>query len=239
MQKIEDHLFTLWINAVQSYVIPWGVKLRRAKRQRNVGPPSVEFQKRLCDLGIDADSIWWGPMTLFPRKAIVLIDAIEKNPPRAVLEVGSGSSTPLLTALSKKHGFQLISLENHRGSFNYVRGLLDSTPGGREVNLINTGFVRHRYSDGKSYRWYDVDLGSYGLKFDFVVIDGPMGTLVGRNGALPEIAPHLAEIHSIYLDDSQREHEQNCIAEWEKYFPSLVVESIDGCRGMSRLHLTR
>ena len=51
-----------------------------------------------------------------------------------------------------------------------------------------------------------------------------MGTLVGRNGALPEIIPYLAENHRIFLDDSTRDHERKCIMEWKKHYPELIVE---------------
>ena len=237
MQTKSDRVFTAWVNWVQGTIIPLGVKLRLSSRIRNISPPTAHLQTRLSDLGISIDKIWWGPMTLFPRKATFLLDTIEADPPTAVLEIGSGTSTPILAALSHKYGFSVISLENHPGSIDYVKSLLRCVPGGSDVRLALCGFARRSYPDGKKYYWYDIDLGSYDKLFDLVLIDGPMSSLVGRNGALPEIAPYLAADNRIYLDDATRYHERKCLREWKHYFPNLTVPDIQTCRGVAIMHL--
>ncbi|MBX3600242.1 MAG: class I SAM-dependent methyltransferase [Rubrivivax sp.] len=230
-----EKLFTSLVNAVQQYVTPWGVRLRQARRARNVPLPSPGLRARLSALGLDVDRLWWGPMTLFPAKLEYLLQEIDADPPRRVLEVGSGSSTPVLAALANRHGFEVVSLENHEGSARYVRESLRNCPGADRVHLVVTGFRRRRYPDGRRYWWYDVDLGADGRPFDMVLIDGPMGSLVGRNGGLPEIRPYLAQRHRIYLDDANRAHEQACIAEWLGHFGSLAVERPSACRGIAKL----
>jgi hypothetical protein len=65
-----------------------------------------------------------------------------------------------------------------------------------------------------------------------------MGTLVGRNGALPEILPYLANEHRIYLDDSQRSHESRCIEQWQGQYKGLVVEEAKNVFGLARIMAT-
>lgn len=237
MSSLGDRLFTWAVNVVQKYVVPLGVKFRMRRRNRLVGTPSSEFQEKVRQLGIPAEALWWGPMTLFPRKAMELIKAIESAPPTAVLEIGSGSSTPILAALAIKYDFKLVSLENHGDSLRYVKSIMGDLAADDHIELCLAGFCKKSAPDGGRYRWYDIDLAKFGMKFDFVIIDGPMGTLVGREGGLPEVRGHLAKSHQIYLDDAQRSHEQACIRQWKNWFPELVVESIDGCPGMARMRL--
>lgn len=235
--NIREKAFTALVNWVQGNIVPLGVRLRMKRRKRNVAPPSQEMQKRISQLGLKPDSIWWGPMTLFPRKADFLINEIEKSPPRLLLEVGSGSSTALFAALAEKYGFRVLSLENHAGSMEYVRSLLSGSPGEGRLMLKKCDFVRQHYSDGAPYWWYNIDLGGMGEKFDFVFVDGPMGLLVGRNGALPEIIPHLAKEHRIYLDDVQRPHEQDCLREWKKYYNDLEVVTYEDYPGIGKIRV--
>ncbi len=234
---ILNYLFTNFVNFVQRFITPFGVRIRRARRRRNVAPPSESLRARLAELGIDVDRIWWGPMTLFPSKIEFLMHEIEAKPPRLLLEVGSGSSTPVLAALAEHHGFEIVSLENHVGSARYVREMLGAGVGASRVKLIVAGFRRRWRPDGSGYWWYAVDLGEVGRLFDMVVVDGPMGALVGRDGALPEIQPYLAPQHRIYLDDANRAHEKACIASWQAQFPGLLVERPALCRGMAKLRI--
>lgn len=236
-RALRDRVFTAAVNAVQQYVTPLGVRVKQRRRRRHVAPPSTALRKRLAALGLDVDALWWGPMTLFPRKAEYLMSEIEAAPPRRVLEVGSGSSTPVLAALAARHGFGIVSLENHEGSARYVRAALQGSPGESSVELVVAGFRRRHYPDGKGYWWYDIDLGRHGAPFDLVIIDGPMGTLVGRNGAIPEIFPFLTACHRIYLDDANRAHEQACMDEWLARHPFMTVERPATCRGMAKITL--
>lgn len=233
--KIGDKVFTQVVNWVQGNIVPVGIKLRMKRRRKNVGPPPPELQEKIVDLGLDPSRIWWGPMTLFPKKVNFLIDEIETSPPRVMLEVGSGSSTLLFAALAERYDFRVLSLENHQSSINYVRSILKGSPGEDRVILKKSDFIKRRYPDGAPYRWYDIDLGIMDAKFDFVFIDGPMGLLVGRNGAIPEILPFLASEHRIYLDDVQRPHEQDCLHEWKKHYTNLEVETFKDCPGIGRI----
>jgi hypothetical protein len=230
---LSDHAFSTVVTLLQRTVVQWVDSMRRPQRE----PPSPAFVGELRKLGIDANSLHWGPMTFLPYRAEYLVNEVIKRPPRAVLEVGAGLSTLLLAALGTRYGFSVFSLENYAGSVGYVRHLLAGTGLDERVQLQVCGLVRKRYTDGHPYWWYGADLAQAHSKFDFVFIDGPMKTLVGRNGALPEVAPYLAVQNRIYMDDSNMEGGKLCLREWKKYFPSLQIG--EECPGVARLHLPR
>lgn len=200
-------------------------------------PDEAQLQ-RLRALGLKPERIGWGPLTLRVQKLIYLLDEIERDPPKRILEMGSGASTALFAALGEKYGFEVYSIENHPGSADYVNYLLKGLPCARRVNMQLCGFVRRRLANGERYWWFDADLAQFGGRFDFVFVDAPMGQLAGRLGAVPEIAPYLAEAHRIFLDDSDRPHERSIVRVWQDYFPNLSARSPQGCRDILCLSLS-
>jgi predicted O-methyltransferase YrrM len=233
-----DRIFTVGTNILQSTIIKMRARSLIEKHAHRMGPRANEdFSRQLELLGISSDSLWWGPMTLFPRKAQFLLSEIEKQPPKRLLEIGSGTSTSLFAALAVKHEFTMLSLENYKETIKYVQLALNKIPCENRVKLQLCGFIRGRYETGERYRWYDARLNANDGLFDFVFIDGPMSRIVGRNGALPEIKPFLAKKHWIYIDDYNRKHEKDCVAEWKRHYPDLIVETPYECPGIARLQL--
>lgn len=231
--SLKDALFSTAISFLQDTVIKIGVN-RRIKRGVHLArQPDEQFNEVLRQLGLVPDRLWWGPMTLFPRKALFLINQIKSQPPRHLLEIGSGSSTALFAALGEKYGFDVLSIENHQKTIDYVEYLLKDLPCSKRLTIQKCGFIKKSYPDKKKYWWYAADIKRLGDKVDFVFIDGPVGRLVGRNGALPEIISYLSDDHRIFLDDSQREHERNCIMEWKRYYKDLYVETYNECPGIA------
>jgi hypothetical protein len=228
---IGDQAFSRFVVLMQGTVVQWVDALRNPQRD----PPSAEFLSELRELGIDPQSLSWGPMTFLPYRAEYVVGEIMKRPPRAVLEIGAGLSTLLFSALGARYGFPVFSIENFKGSVSYVQHLFSKARGNMAANLQLCSFVRRRYSDGQPYRWYGADLAEARTKFDLVFIDGPMKTLVGRNGALPEVAPYLATDNRIFLDDTNLDHGKFCIRQWKEQFPLLEVR--EDCFGVARMHL--
>jgi predicted O-methyltransferase YrrM len=235
-----DATFSAGVRLVQNTAVKLSVMLTssndRVKRRTDYAT-SESYKTRLRELGLSEERLWWGPMTISPRKIQFLLDEIEAQPPKRMLEVGSGTSTALFSAAGEKFGFDVLSLENHQRTIDYVQMLLQGLPCSRRVTIQKCSFVRRRYPSGERYRWYDANLEAGDAPFDFVFIDGPMGRLVGRNGALPEIKPYLSANHRIYLDDSLRTHENDCIKEWQRHYPELLVERPKAGRGVARIRL--
>lgn len=236
-----DKFFSLGVAVAQATVVRVADKLRAYKRTRQGlivnRQPTASFTEDLRRLGLIPERLWWGAMTLFPENAQFLIREIERRPPTCVLEVGAGTTTPIFAALGNKYGFNVLSLENHQGTIDYVRAALDGLPFADRVTIQKCGFVRRRYPNGEGYWWYDADLSRAGSLIDFVFVDGPMSHLVGRNGALPEVASFLAPFHRIYLDDIKRRHEAQCLVEWAKHFPGLIVDVSEESPRIARIRV--
>lgn len=60
-------------------------------------------------------------MTLNPLKAEILLDEIDNQPPKQVLEVESGTSSALFAAAADKYSFDVLSLENYYPTIDYVK----------------------------------------------------------------------------------------------------------------------
>jgi len=233
-----DRLFTIGTNFLQSTVIRYRVRMLAEKYIQRPGlRVNQDFLRQMNELGLTPERLWWGPMTLFPQKAQFLLSEIEKHPPKRILEIGSGTSSALFAALAVKHNFTMLSLDNYKDTMKYVQSILEGIPCDNRVRLQQCGLIRRSYPNGKKYWWYDAILDDKQGLFDFVFIDGPMSSLVGRNGALPEIKPYLAKDHRIYIDDYNRAHEKACVTEWGRHFPGLIVETFEECKGVALLKL--
>lgn len=228
-----DHLFTFGIRVLQTHVIQHVDRLRKPHRE----PYSQNFKDKMRSLGVDMGKIGWrGAMTFLPYRAEYLINQIETCPPKRMLEVGAGSSTLLFAALAYRYGFKIVSLENHKASVRYVRDLLEGTPFSDSVTLQVCSFRRREYDNGDAYWWYAADLSLQGAPYDLVFVDGPISTIVGRNGALPEVLPFLADDARIYVDDVNRASEQRVLREWKDHFPGVIVAT--ECRGIAKINVT-
>jgi SAM-dependent methyltransferase len=214
-----DWSFTRIVNFVQKHVVPM-----MEKRLPKYAEPDAAFVERIRALGLRPEKMYLGAMVHEPWRSGLVMDDIESSPPSQVIECGAGNSTTCLLALGAKLGFGLTSLENHPDSIAYIRYLLEETPFARSFNTDTCGFTRFYKPDGCTYWWYDVDLAKLGKTFDFVLVDGPMSTMVGRGGALYRLWDYLAPGARIYVDDANRPHERKIIAEWKRDFPAIDVQ---------------
>jgi hypothetical protein len=194
------------------------------KRYPQYAPPNQEFVERMKVLGLRAEKMYLGPMIHSFSRSLIVMNDIEASPPHEVIECGAGNSTTWFLGLSKKYGFGLTSLENHPDSIRYIQYLLEGTPLSEHFHTSACGFTRFHKFSGGSYWWYDLDLDKLNKTFDFVFVDGPMSSMVGRGGALYRLWDYLAPGARIYVDDANRLHEQQMISEWKRDFPSIDVQ---------------
>jgi hypothetical protein len=187
---------------------------------------AVELEPRLKDLGLMPERLWWGPMTLTPKKAVMILDEIERTRPKQVLEVGAGTSTAILAAAADRYGFSLLSLENHEGTIRYVDWLIGDLPCGNVLTIQKCGFRRYTLKSGRSYWWYNADLSMTEGPIDLMLVDGPMSTLVGRNGAVHATVCYLNHPNRVILDDCKRRHEKECVIEWISEYPGSRFETV-------------
>jgi len=221
-----DKIFTKAVGVTQNTL----VKLTVALQAKSSHEEYAKWQKaadklypRLKAIGLEPERLWWGPMTLTPKKTNFLLDEIERLEPKQALEVGAGTSTAVLAAAANHYGFELTSLENHPGTISYIESLIGDLPCAQKITLQKCGFQKFIGEDAREYRWYNADLSQIADPIDFVLVDGPMGSLVGRNGAMHQILPYLHSNHGFYLDDCKRSHEQKCVEEWKKHYPGVTA----------------
>jgi hypothetical protein len=232
-----DRVYTGLVNVAQTTLVNLRVRFRAPGYHKRVPAASEELLTSLADLGLEAGELWWGPMALFPWKAAILIREITRRPPRLLLDVGAGTSSRLFAALGRKYGFQVVTLENHGPSVRTLMNWIRVKELDDVISVQHCALIRRMDSEGRKYRWYNANLSAPGEYYDYVFVDGPVSTLAGRYGALPEIAPYLATSHRIFLDDYTRNHEREGVQAWSKKFPSLEIVPIDGVKGLVELRL--
>jgi hypothetical protein len=131
--------------------------------------------------------------------------AVTENGP--ILECGSGLTTLVLAAISRRTHSPIWTLEHDERCFHLVHSRLQRFRLRANVQLAPL----RSYGD---YDWYDVDAATLPT-FSLVVCDGPpKSTRGGRFGLLPVLNERLAPGCVILLDDASRPDEQEIIRRW-------------------------
>jgi predicted O-methyltransferase YrrM len=135
---------------------------------------------------------------------------LQNTKPDLAVEAGSGRSTAVLARRCRR----VVSFEHMP---NIAR---------QTMRPIATGNVDVRVARLKPYRtpagtfrWYDTPTPD---GIDFALIDGPPGRKVGRQAAGFAIIPNVKDDGVVWLDDADRDHEQQCLALWSKHLPIIV-----------------
>ncbi|MEM7100802.1 MAG: hypothetical protein AAF541_21245 [Pseudomonadota bacterium] len=219
-----DRLYSQGVALLQSTVVQWLVSVSSKKvedRNEERMESSARMANRLRELGLDPDRLWWGKMTFNVNKMEYLLNEIEKQKPKQIIEVGGGTSTAVLAAAAKYYGFQILTLENHDATLGYVRYLLEDLDCSDVLEIQKCGFTSYHTPGLGNYRWYKADLDRLRAKADFLLVDGPMSSLVGRVGALPQCLPYMENTARFYFDDCKRKHEIECVERWKSLYPGL------------------
>ena len=138
---------------------------------------------------------------------------LQSNPPKMALDVGSGRSTVIMAHYAEF----VIALEHNKRFFDQTAKMLEECDKYKwSLHLVEiTEFV--------AGHWYDYDFDHTKQVFDFVLIDGPPQK-IGRQAGLPLIWPHLAQDFEIWLDDWDRDHEKQCVKQWQAKYPIQIEE---------------
>lgn len=161
------------------------------------------FSSACSALGID--------QAFFPVKGaanysllyLVLRIALETDVKR-VLELGAGQTSLLFNQLRKRRDFEILTLEDNADWAARIGSMVSH-------KVVHCPLVPHEVS-GVSATGYD--LSKLEGKFDFVVVDGPMGTKKhSRWGALSLIAQNLDAEYVLLFDDAERKGEQQTVRE--------------------------
>jgi hypothetical protein len=128
-----------------------------------------------------------------------------------ILECGSGATTLLIAMLTQNENRQFVVLEHNLDWYNYLKQILAEL-GLQHVELIHAPLV-----DYGDYCWYKSPIVKFHHTFNFVICDGPPGTIPGgRYGLLPIMGNQLSSNCLIVLDDTHRKAERHIISTWRK-----------------------
>lgn len=139
--------------------------------------------------------------------------------PRHIFEFGSGLSTLFLARLQQRLGttdpFPLMSIDHSQRYLGETRRALG---GLSDVHLVHAPLAVTECA-GRVFTTYHPAYTREipaGVRFDFVLIDGPPAYRYGREAPLYHLAPYLSPDALIVLDDANREPEQEALANWQR-----------------------
>lgn len=148
--------------------------------------------------------------------------------PRHIFEFGSGLPTlflaRLVQALDDTRRPTIMSIDHSQRYLGETRRALGPD---HRVSLLHAPLAVTECA-GRVFTTYHPDytrrIGP-GVRFDFVLIDGPPAYRYGREAPLYHLAPWLSSDALILLDDANREPEQEALHNWKAAWPdSFSVE---------------
>jgi len=178
-----------------------------------------------------------GPYAL-PRTALAeLAGRLEHLRPRAVLELGSGESSRIIHAYAARHGATALTLESeHRYLTKTGLNVVRHTPISSRQVIVHAPLISTSRPDGaKMYSLDAIPQELRGVKWDFVLIDGPRLADGGRAATLPTLMPMLHPQCEVWLDDATRPSERAAIREWTQSMPALKVDNLPIGHGVAVL----
>lgn len=173
-----------------------------------------------------------GAWAATPDFAAVVVDLIESNKPKRILEMGSGASTIIsaytLERLGEGH---VYSLDHDAKYAQETTQSIEKHGLTKHATVIPAPLKTHQVN-GESATWYDTS-NLPDEPIDMVVVDGPpaTGAPYARHPALPILHSHLSPKAIVILDDSIRESEQWTVDSWLKQFPEFTPEYINTEKG--------
>ena len=142
--------------------------------------------------------------------------------PQHIFEFGSGLSTVFLSRLQQRLGITsslpIMSIDHSQRYLGETRRALGGSAG---VHLVHAPLAVTECA-GRVFTTYHPAYTREipaGVKFDFVLIDGPPAYRYGREAPLYHLAPFLNPEALIILDDANREPEQEALANWQRAWP--------------------
>lgn len=178
-----------------------------------------------------------GDWALNPQGLLSLVTLVERQRPRVVVELGSGTSTVWLgyalaavPSAPATNGTgrspRLISLEHDERYAAESRGGIrhhESAMAPTEVRMAPLTTVQVR---DEEFQWYDPAALSDIDAIDLLIVDGPPGSTgpLARYPAVPVLRDKLTDGALVVLDDADRDDEAKIVERWMQEVPGLARE---------------
>lgn len=166
----------------------------------------------------------WSDASLLPSALQVVLNEIEINSRKTIVEFGSGISTIYIAQILSRLGGRIVSFESDAEWATFVEDRLAA------LNLSEFASVVHAplgpcTLSKNGLDWYDqaaVAAAVQDLSVDCVLVDGPpaykTGYELARYPALPALSAHLAPDYVVFLDDIHRLGEKQILRLWADLF---------------------
>lgn len=170
--------------------------------------------------------LFFGGWSIDAFLAREILGVLEQRRPRVVIELGSGASTVFIATVLQRlglHDTRHIAVDHLDSYLEATRRQLQLAGLDGKTELWLCPLVE-READGP--RWYEgLETRLAGLSLDFVLVDGPPGSLHprSRQPALDLLKPMLSDDAVLLLDDAVRPEEQAIVAAWKKAHPELSI----------------
>lgn len=176
-----------------------------------------------------------GDWALDARSLLHLVELVQQERPRCVLELGSGTSTIWLGYLLAEHGGTLVSVDHDEQWAARTRDAVDRHRLGATVDVRVAPLTPFRESASRV--WYDTAAFDDIHGIDLLLVDGPPKAtgVRARWPAVPVLFDRLNAGAVVALDDADRPDEADTVARWLKHHDELVLEQ----EGLSRLAVLR
>ena len=173
-----------------------------------------------------------GRWALPPTGILQLLEIVERQQPKTIVELGSGTSSVWLAyALEKLGRGRLIAVDHDEHYLEKSRAAL-AAHGFDDNSKVEVRFAplaTHGLTDHEA-PWYDTSVLADLADVDLLIVDGPpAGTgELARYPAAPVFMSRLADGALIFLDDTDREAEKEIIERWKAENPSLTEINLPG-----------
>lgn len=168
--------------------------------------------------------VFMGGWSIDTFLARYLVQHLLENRPKCIVELGSGSSTILISRILQILGEKEtahIAVDHESKYLGLTRDVAILNDVADGIEFHHCPLIRYESLDKL---WYgDIAEKVAGRKIDLLIVDGPPGPLqpMSRYPALPLLLPYMNEHCTIILDDAIRAEEQDIARLWVQENPEF------------------
>lgn len=164
-----------------------------------------------------------------------ILSRVAAHPAPTVVEFGSGVSTLLIAySIKDKDNSRLIIVEHDPKFANKTMNTLHHHGLSKNVEMVIAPLIEYSKYECASYDLSAIHINSL---IDYCIIDGPPCT----NGMLTRLPPaewaicNLSKTGIIWLDDTERPGEQECLNKISRNYPTIKLEPYMSTKGFATL----
>lgn len=165
----------------------------------------------------DATILPFTTFSLNPNTILHVINDLQINNRKSIIEFGSGISTVILAKfiVENKLDAKIISIEDNKSWCDFIASQLEKYNCNQVVTLHHIPLMKN----SSEVLWYDkneVAKVVNNQKFDLILVDGPSGGLgkAARKPAVPSIINNINDNFCVFLDDVRRADEKQILSDW-------------------------